>query len=35
MQERALRVGGEVNIGSQPGHGTRVVVSIPTAKEAA
>jgi signal transduction histidine kinase len=35
MQERALRVGGEVNIGSQPGHGTRVTVTIPTQKAAA
>jgi signal transduction histidine kinase len=35
MQERALRVGGEVNIGSQPGHGTRVTVTIPTHKAAA
>ena len=32
MQERALRVGGEVNIGSAPGHGTKVVVTIPAAR---
>jgi signal transduction histidine kinase len=33
MQERALRVGGEVNIGSVPGHGTKVVVTIPAAMQ--
>jgi signal transduction histidine kinase len=33
MQERALRVGGEVNIGSVPGHGTRVVVTIPAVRQ--
>ena len=33
MQERALRVGGEVNIGSTPGHGTRVVVTIPAVRQ--
>jgi signal transduction histidine kinase len=33
MQERALRVGGEVNIGSVPGHGTKVVVTIPAARQ--
>jgi len=32
MQERALRVGGEVSIGSAPGHGTKVVVTIPAAR---
>ena len=33
MQERALRLGGEVNIGSAPGHGTRVVVTIPSVRQ--
>jgi len=33
MQERALRVGGEVNIGSVPGHGTKVVVTIPAVRQ--
>ena len=33
MQERALRVGGEVNIGSAPGHGTKVVVTIPAVRQ--
>jgi signal transduction histidine kinase len=33
MQERALRLGGEVSIGSTPGHGTRVVVTIPAARQ--
>jgi signal transduction histidine kinase len=32
MQERALRVGGEVSIGGVPGRGTRVVVQIPVAQ---
>jgi signal transduction histidine kinase len=31
MQERALRVGGEVSIGGLPGRGTRVVVALPVA----
>ena len=32
MRERALGVGGDVSIGSTPGHGTRVVVTIPAAR---
>ena len=29
MRERALHVGGEVNISGAPGRGTKVTVSIP------
>ncbi|MBI1943110.1 MAG: response regulator [Betaproteobacteria bacterium] len=35
MQERALRVGGEVSIGNAPGRGTRVVVALPVTQSPA
>jgi signal transduction histidine kinase len=34
MEERAEHIGGQITIGSQPGHGTRVTLSIPLAASA-
>jgi signal transduction histidine kinase len=34
MRERASLVGGQVSISSQPGHGTRVEVTVPVLEEA-